>query len=308
MFDGEIWKSSYGTNDADGELPQSVETDLPISQVDQTYEVSRLARVWLPAAYEPMAISSEDGKVDWDPDSSTLIVDKDETTSDGLTYQVTSDVPKWQEAELRTAPAEVSRGGPRPLPRPARRLQPRGARSWPSRWSAGAATPYDQALALQDYLKVGDFTYDLNVPGGHSEDALSTFLFDTKRGYCEQFAGSMAAMARAVGLPSRVAVGFTPGIQGDDGRLPRAGRARPRLGRGLHAGLRVDPLRPDPGPGAARRASSGWATPSSRTSPAATARRRPAPSRPRSPCRPRRRASRPRPRATPGPATTTAWP
>src|SRR5206468_1301591 len=37
------------------------------------------------------------------------------------------------------------------------------------------------------------------------------FLFVDKSGYCEQLAGTYAAMARAVGLPSRVTIGFTPG-------------------------------------------------------------------------------------------------
>src|SRR5205807_8236081 len=55
----------------------------------------------------------------------------------------------------------------------------------------------------------------------HGDDALQRFLFVTKRGYCEQFAGSFAAMARAINLPSRVAVGFTPGQQvaGDSYRV-----------------------------------------------------------------------------------------
>src|SRR5205085_948668 len=54
-------------------------------------------------------------------------------------------------------------------------------------------------------------------PRGHGGDGLQSFLFVTKRGYCEQFAGSYAAMARAINLPSRVAVGFTPGVQEADG-------------------------------------------------------------------------------------------
>ena len=54
--------------------------------------------------------------------------------------------------------------------------------------------------------------YDQNVPQGHGDDAIVDFL-KVRRGYCEQFAGTFAAMARAAGLASRVAVGFTPGIQ-----------------------------------------------------------------------------------------------
>src|SRR5439155_17454307 len=49
------------------------------------------------------------------------------------------------------------------------------------------------------------------VPPGHSGRDLEHFLFESKRGYCEQFSGAYAAMARAIGLPARVAVGFTAG-------------------------------------------------------------------------------------------------
>jgi hypothetical protein len=87
---------------------------------------------------------------------------------------------------------------------------PRGVRELAERFTAGAATPYDRAVALEDSLRVG-FIYDENAPAGASMEALRHFLFDSRRGYCEQFAGSYAAMARAVGLPARVAVGFTPG-------------------------------------------------------------------------------------------------
>ena len=76
--------------------------------------------------------------------------------------------------------------------------------------TANANGPYQQALALQDYLR-NNYTYDEAAPAGHSDDHLRYFLFRSKIGYCEQFAGSFAAMARSIGLPARVAVGFTPG-------------------------------------------------------------------------------------------------
>src|SRR5205085_3098070 len=67
-------------------------------------------------------------------------------------------------------------------------------------------TPYRQALALQDYLRT--FTYDERVAAGHSFKDIVEFLTVAKRGYCEQFAGAMAVMARTLGIPARVAVGF----------------------------------------------------------------------------------------------------
>jgi hypothetical protein len=82
----------------------------------------------------------------------------------------------------------------------------------------GKSSAYQKALALQDYLQGSTFEYDETVEdlarGGGDE--LTRFLFEVKRGYCEQFASAMAAMARAIGLPARVAVGFTPGRQVGD--------------------------------------------------------------------------------------------
>src|SRR5918995_1489986 len=76
-----------------------------------------------------------------------------------------------------------------------------------------ADTPFGKALAIQDYLRDPKvFRYNLNVPalsaGGNQ---LRRFLTEVREGYCEQFAIAMAMMARQVGVPSRVAVGFTSG-------------------------------------------------------------------------------------------------
>src|SRR5262249_333013 len=61
-----------------------------------------------------------------------------------------------------------------------------------------------------------EFRYNENVARGHDFDTLEEFLTKTKEGYCEQFAGAMAVMARIAHIPSRVAIGFAPGnVQGD---------------------------------------------------------------------------------------------
>lgn len=74
-----------------------------------------------------------------------------------------------------------------------------------------AQTPYAQAMALQSYLRsTANFTYDTRVPPATTNDAVWDFLQD-RRGYCVQFATAMAIMARTLGIPTRVAVGFLPG-------------------------------------------------------------------------------------------------
>jgi transglutaminase-like putative cysteine protease len=78
---------------------------------------------------------------------------------------------------------------------------------------ADATTPFTQALAIQNELR--SWEYSLEPPAGHSGVAMRTFL-EQRVGYCEQFAGTMAAMLRTLGIPSRVAVGFTPGTVSPD--------------------------------------------------------------------------------------------
>jgi transglutaminase-like putative cysteine protease len=176
----------------------------------QTITVQALARIWLPAAFEPIAIDAGDSKVDYDKDSSTLIVDKQSDTSDGMSYTVTSRVPTWTDDQLRTASDHVPKDVAKRYLELPDDFSPRIVDE-AQRLTQGAKGPYDKAMAMEDYLKT--FTYSLQVQRGHSTDVLEDFLFVNKRGYCEQFAGAFAAMARAVHIPSRVVVGFTKGIQ-----------------------------------------------------------------------------------------------
>ncbi|MBV9284941.1 MAG: DUF4129 domain-containing protein [Acidimicrobiia bacterium] len=207
-FDGKIWSSVGTYKPAGGGLPSGVRSRAPTNAVSQRFAISGLSSIWLPAAYRPTRL---DGikKVRYDPESSSLLTDAD--TSNGLAYRVESALPQLTPTDLSTAPPVLPQaiiekylalpdGFPSSVVQLAQRI------------TAGATTPYAKAKALQDYLR-NNFRYDLNIPPGHSDDALQRFLFITKRGYCEQFAGSYAAMARAINLPSRVAVGFTPGQQ-----------------------------------------------------------------------------------------------
>jgi transglutaminase-like putative cysteine protease len=77
--------------------------------------------------------------------------------------------------------------------------------------AAGAKTAFQKAVALQNWLGSGIFTYTLNAPTVLDAGGLTTFLEKTKRGYCQQFSFAMAALARLLGIPSRVAYGFTAG-------------------------------------------------------------------------------------------------
>lgn len=75
----------------------------------------------------------------------------------------------------------------------------------------GADTDAEKAWAIQEFLRSSEFTYSTDPQPGSGYRALQNFLLRDREGYCEQFATSMAMMARIVGIPSRVAVGFLPG-------------------------------------------------------------------------------------------------
>lgn len=68
-------------------------------------------------------------------------------------------------------------------------------------------TPYDQAAALERYLRT--FPVDYNVPAAPAgQDAVDYFLFDAQRGYFDYYASAMAVMLRSLGIPARVASGY----------------------------------------------------------------------------------------------------
>jgi len=82
--------------------------------------------------------------------------------------------------------------------------------------TANSTTLFGKALALQNYFTSSKFTYSTSVPAGDGNSAIQSFLKD-KVGFCQQFAGTMAAMARSLGIPAFVEVGFTPGTQQTNG-------------------------------------------------------------------------------------------
>ncbi|HXV96666.1 MAG TPA: DUF3488 and transglutaminase-like domain-containing protein [Gaiellaceae bacterium] len=86
--------------------------------------------------------------------------------------------------------------------------------------TSGAQSPYEAAALLEIWFKeAGGFVYDEQPPapiGG--TPALVDFVNETKRGYCQHYAGAMALMLRLLGVPSRVAVGFTSGSYRQDSK------------------------------------------------------------------------------------------
>jgi transglutaminase-like putative cysteine protease len=132
---------------------------------------------------------------------------------EGLVYSVVSEVPVTDARLLRRAQPlrTADLGGdmapylqlPASLPARVGQLATHITR--------GRATAYDQVIAVQSWLRANT-EYDLEVPRDPAGvDSVDHFLFETRRGYCEQIATSMAVMLRTLGIPTRLVTGYGPG-------------------------------------------------------------------------------------------------
>lgn len=213
-----IWTSRGTYRDADGRLGDA--PDAPGATLDQEFRIDGLGGLWLPAAFAPAAVESR-LDIGYDAGSSSLIARKD-AMAPGTTYRVQSALQVVGAAELEQAPTGdrgdvdpdtfASSGLSDEVRTTARRIVD----------DAGATTPYAEARAIQDWFR-NEFTYDTSVDYRGEPDAVSAFLRD-RRGFCQQFASTFALMARSLGIPARVAVGFTPGDQLADGTFVVRGR------------------------------------------------------------------------------------
>ena len=212
--------NEWSTGDRDIPVDQRAQGSVPLPEIDRAvprtqhdYEVTALAQFqsrWLPTE-APISQISAAG--DWRYDIETLdfLAAEDELDTAGLAYSFTS-VDLDLDAELLAAAASSAgevdssfRDLPDDLPELVDNLAAEVTRDYPSR--------YEKAVALQNWFREdGGFEYSLdNVPTGNGSDALTAFLTEGgtgRTGYCEQFASAMAAMARSLGIPARVAVGF----------------------------------------------------------------------------------------------------
>jgi len=180
---------------ADRQLAQSLPVQFRLDKVDRKNGRVKKVQITeaLPVIPEVLSVTSPDGKF-----------------KIGAPYEVTSAISLAGPEELRTAsseyPAWVSQ----------RYLQlpgdlPERVRALAFRLTAEVGTPYDKAAAVEQFLKSG-FPYNLKIdPPPYNADGVDHFLFTLGQGYSEYFGSTMAVMLRTVGVPARLAVGYTTG-------------------------------------------------------------------------------------------------
>lgn len=209
-FDGKVWSQSTDQSRTaldSQELPPSKHAG-DVVEVRESTQIANLGGVWIPLAYDPIEVSvrslfSELLETEVEDEPRSVILET--TVSRGMKVESRSLVPAPDARELDQVRGNAGLRRYLTLPR----STPRDIKRISTDVAGDEETPFRKAVALQAHLRT--FTYDEDVAAGHSFSTLSEFLTTVKRGYCEQFAGAMAVMARSLDLPSRVVIGFTAG-------------------------------------------------------------------------------------------------
>nr|NLI49564.1 transglutaminase domain-containing protein [Propionibacterium sp.] len=215
-FNADGWHLTNSTVQVGGlARPPGVPGDATRRRTDVT--ITGFRSEWLPAPYAPIATSAGDA---WGylPDSLAILAlgvpNRQEATA-GLTYTVDS-------LDVRPTAAEIAAAGAAPPPDAALTasvpsdISPELVRLG-REITRNAPTAGAKAQAILAYLRSPGFTYSLDAQPGSGYDSLEDFLLRDRRGFCVQYAASMAILARVAGVPSRVAIGFTPGTRDGDG-------------------------------------------------------------------------------------------
>ena len=258
-FDGDAWRARSQYEDVAGPLAATLDPSAASgSHLSQTVMLTGLGNSYLPAAYELRRVIDDGGvAMEYEALSGSLIKTRRAALAGPrrFTYAVDSAVPAIGDPDrLRRSETSMLEEGflatNTQLPDDVQEL----VHSEAERITAEAQSDYHRALLLQDHFRLdGGFRYDLQV---HSEgiDGLEDFLFDVRAGYCQQFSSAYAALARSIGLPTRVAVGFTWGDwqpeRGIDGAYVVRGRHAHAWPEVYFAGTGWIRFEPTPGRGA----------------------------------------------------------
>ena len=246
-FDGDTWGlPERGLSRADGTIGQGVAGAV---EIRQQITIAALGGALLPAAADPVAATGEGelrDNLSWNADSATLVKTGGDLET-GDRFSIVSASPRFSAATLASA-TSLDPGDPIYFELPSD--FPDSVATTAREVTAGSTSSYEAALALQDWMRDEDeFTYSLEIQEGHGNNAIESFLIN-RVGYCEQFAGTYAAMLRSITIPARVAVGFTQGVNDGNGTYSV-------LGRNAHAWPEVwfddigwVPFEPTPGRGA----------------------------------------------------------
>ena len=215
-FTGRTWAPNapdgaglgFGTVPQAAGLPESADQDAVTTTITPASDTAIGDR--LPLPYPAVSVTGVGGRFRWEEKGLTLARFGGGSVG---TYTVRSAEVKASAADLRAASVSEPPGDAQSLSLPDD--VPAVIRTTADRWTRSATTPYGIALAIQNQLRNGAFSYDEETPAeqGYDGDGVGVIakFLEVKAGYCIHFASTMAVMARIEGIPSRIVVGYQPG-------------------------------------------------------------------------------------------------
>jgi TgpA N-terminal domain/Transglutaminase-like superfamily/Domain of unknown function (DUF4129) len=178
-----------------------VTTAITISKDDTGYAV-------LPMPYAPHQLTVGDSG--WRETAGTLMVFNPGMAMANLHYTVQSNEVNPQAAEIKTAqpPADIAAQYGTYTGPDLKQLDAIAVRE-----TRGAGTQLQEAQDLEKWFQSAKFKYSLK-PNLPQTSWLLPFLNTVRRGFCVQFAQAFAILARVLGIPARIAIGYTGGSPG----------------------------------------------------------------------------------------------
>lgn len=220
QLEGSVWEPDnvrtvpLASDEALGEVV--VDSDIRVAEYVTTVEVTNLSSPWLPVPYPAVDVSGLSGSWAAAPYNRTVL--SRAGTTQGQKYQVVTNVPRPTLEQIRAVAAgeENPPDGTTALPA---EIDPIVG-TLAAEVTAGTTNDYDALVALQGWFRSPEFRYSLDAPvedgfDGSGTDAVARFL-EVKEGYCIHYASAFALMARTLGMPSRIVVGYLPGSATSD--------------------------------------------------------------------------------------------
>lgn len=215
-FDGAVWEPDAGRtlpiSEEDAALPAvEVDSEVAVSEYRTTVEITDLNSPWLPVPYPAVSVTGLDGT--WGALSQNRTVVSRTGSSQGQVYEVVTSVPRptleqirarGSGGEVREESLALPEGMPPVIEATAREV------------TSGTVNDFDALQSLQAWFRGSGFAYSLDAPvedgfDGSGAAAVAEFLV-AREGYCVHFASAFALMARTLGMPSRIVVGYLPGV------------------------------------------------------------------------------------------------
>ncbi len=213
VFDGAGWwpdRDVTGVPVSPGEpLPAAEATSDPTETVGFDVRAD-LDMPWLPSLYPARSIDVPGASIRYEQEGGVAYLDGTLQQGDSYSVEATFVLPTADELRASGSPHTSAADPYLQLPSGF----PLQIHDLAVRWTAGKDTVFDKAFAIQEHLRdPSAFRYDENTNSGGGTQTILSFLTVTRAGFCQQFATSMAAMLRSIGIPSRVVVGFTSGVR-----------------------------------------------------------------------------------------------